>query len=160
MRPFIGALLLGALACAPGGRHPAPAPSQPSRAAALAADSARLASELATGARVVRTVCVACHTEQGPPTKAPPFAMVAMHYRRTSASDGEAVARIVRWVRAPDADSSRLPPMMIRRFGLMPPLPLPDSLLGPAARYVISLGHQGMMGRGGMRGTCPAGCRP
>ena len=141
-------LALGVLACTSAPRAGRPDESHATHAAPAApagADSASLAQELARGEQVVRTTCAACHTLEPPPDKAPPFAMIAMRYRAAAASDDEAIARIVAWVRAPDAERSLLPAMAIERFGLMPPLPLPDSLLRPAARYLLTLGGHGGM---------------
>ena len=80
--------------------------------------------------------------------------MVAMHYRSATADSAEAVARIVSWVRAPAKERSLLPSHAIERFGLMPPLQLPDSALQAAAAYVMSLagGRHGMHGMHGMQG--------
>ena len=132
------------LACSrPAPRHDAPAPAAP-------ASARRAAAQLATGRQVVQTVCLTCHTEQPPMKAAPPFAMIAMHYRGALPDSAAAVARIAGWVRAPARERSLLPPMAVERFGVMPPFVLPDSLLEAAAVYVLSLEHQGMQGMQGM----------
>ncbi len=140
------------------------------RAAAVPASSVRdttRAAVLAQGKQIVTTVCVACHTEQPPPKLAPPLAHVSQRYRMQHGGDREkALARIVAWIKAPAKEKSLMPPMAIERFGLMAPLPLPDSLLHAAAAYVWSLsegdsamagmgpgsGMGGMRGMGNMRG--------
>lgn len=120
-------------------------------------DSAR-ASQLAQGKQLVSTVCVACHTEQPPPKLAPPLAHVSRRYRMMHQGDREkALARIVAWIKAPAKEKSLMPAMAIERFGLMAPLPLPDSQLQAAAAYVWSLSESdstmGTMGSMGGMGT-------
>lgn len=129
-----------------------------SPSAALLSDTTL--AQHATGRRIVEAVCATCHSLQPPPKTAPPLAMIAMHYRRRSAGDAEAIDRMVDWVRAPDAAKSLMPPMVIREFGLMPPQPLPDSLLRAAAAYVMSLQHAMQMRPGerhGMTGRARRG---
>lgn len=120
------------------------------------------AALLAQGKQLVSTVCVACHTEQPPPKLAPPLAHVSRRYRMMHHGDRDkALARIVAWIKAPAKEKSLMPPMAIERFGLMAPLPLPDSMLHAAAAYVWSLsegdttmgpmgGMERMGGMGGM----------
>ena len=103
-------------------------------------------AQLEAGRRVARTLCATCHTEQPPPGKAPPLSMVAMHYRAAATDSADAVARIAAWVSAPAAERSLLPAMAIERFGLMPPLALPDSQRQAVAVYVLSLRPAGMHG--------------
>jgi len=75
------------------------------------------------------------------------------------------VAAISAWVANPSAERSQLPAMAIERFGLMAPLPLPDSSLQAVAEWVWDMydpaagphatgkgGRGGMHGEGGMRG--------
>ncbi|MBA3891133.1 MAG: hypothetical protein H0X64_11455 [Gemmatimonadaceae bacterium] len=68
-----------------------------------------------------------------------------MRYRGTSASTDDAAARMARYIRNPVADSCCSPPwlpaMAIQRFGLMPPLALPHSVLLAAARHILETGH-------------------
>jgi len=69
----------------------------------------------------------------------------------------KALARIVAWIKAPAKEKSLMPAMAIERFGLMAPLPLPDSQLQAAAAYVWSLSESdstmGTMGTMGGMGT-------
>ena len=122
-------------------RRDAPAPVGPAAAQ-------RTVAQLEAGRQVVRTVCLTCHTEQPPMKAAPPFAMIAIHYRGAVPDSVAAVARIAAWVRAPARERSLMPAMAIERFGVMPPLVLPDSLLEAAAVYVLSLERRGMRGMG------------
>ena len=119
-------------------------------ATALAADTTTRSAQLARGKQTVQNVCSVCHTQAAPPTKAPPFPMVAMYYRR-GMTDSAAAAAIVAWVRAPAADRSRLPAMVIQHFGLMPALRLDERTLNDAALYILSLNRMdgmGAMGQG------------
>lgn len=117
------------------------------------ADTTPRSAQLERGKQTVRTVCIACHTLAPPPNKAPPFPMVAMSYGR-GRTDSAAAAAIVAWVRAPAAERSLLPPMVIQRFGLMPALPLDEQQLTDAALYILSLERmEGMNRMGGMGGT-------
>ena len=96
-------------------------------------------TELAEGKRLYETVCVSCHTMDPPPKLAPPMSHVARRYRMSFASEADAVAHIVAYVRKPEAARSKMPPMAIERFGLMPALPLAEPQLRAVARYIWSL---------------------
>lgn len=145
-----------ALGCT-GGHSPAPAPAPPAAQAGAHADSAPMSVSLAAGKRTVETVCGTCHSVEPPHRNAPPFAMIAMHYAMATRDSAEAIERIVRWVREPAVERSLLPPHAIERFGLMPPLPLPEAELRNAAAYVMTLGGHGMgrMGRIGRMRRMP-----
>lgn len=103
---------------------------------------------LAEGKKIFDEVCTQCHTLAPPPKLAPPMAMVAAHLRDAFPEDrgGEeaAVAHILAYAPAPDAERSIMPPHAIQRFGLMAPQDLPPEQLEKVARYVWSLGG-GMM---------------
>ena len=141
MRPLLAAVgVVGvALAC-----HRPPAPTTRAAAPLASTVPAGEPAQLVAGRQIARTLCVACHTEQPPPGKAPPLSMVAMHYRAAATDSADAVARIAAWVSAPAAERSLLPAMAIERFGLMPPLALPDSQRQAVAVYVLSLGPASM----------------
>jgi mono/diheme cytochrome c family protein len=162
-RLFVVAMAAASASCSGAPRRSAlatPAEEPLSRAPVAAVDTTTASARLERGRQTVQTVCSACHTLAPPPTKAPPFPMVAMVYHR-GRSDSAAAAAIVAWVRKPAADRSLLPPMMVQRFGLMPALPLDERTLGDAALYILSLDRMGgMNGMGGMmhgRGMPPAG---
>lgn len=108
--------------------------ARPALAQAVADDS-----RLANGRSIVRSVCAACHSEQPPPKLAPPLTHIATRYREAVPDSAAAIARIVAWIRAPHADRSLMPKMARERWGLMPPLPLPETQLGDAALYVWTL---------------------
>ncbi|MCC6929960.1 MAG: cytochrome c [Gemmatimonadaceae bacterium] len=118
---------------------------------ALAQGDAARAAQLAQGKQLVSTVCAACHTEQPPPKLAPPLSHVSRRYRMLNQGDRDkALARIVAWIKAPAKEKSLMPAMAIERFGLMAPLPLPDSQLQAAAAYVWSLSEGDSTMGGGM----------
>lgn len=94
---------------------------------------------VAEGARVYQARCAMCHALAAPARFAPPMTHVAMHYRQAYPRRGEAVARLADFVRAPAAGRSALPPEALQRWGVMPPLPLPDAELRAVALYVLSL---------------------
>lgn len=66
------------------------------------------------------------------------------------------VAHVVDYVRAPSARKSALPPMAIERWGVMPPLALPDAELRAVATWLWephdpAFPHRGMGAGAGMR---------
>lgn len=137
-------------------RHPALA------CAALLLTAAPLPAQQAesAGEATFRAVCATCHSLQPPALQAPPMAHIARHYLAADTAREAVVQRIVRWVREPAAERSLLPPMARERWGLMPPLQLPEPQLRDVATYVLTLadtpagarpGHM-RHGRGAMRG--------
>lgn len=126
-------------------------------AAALLTCAPVEAQDTVRGEETFRTVCSACHTVQPPPLKAPPMAHVARHYLAADTARSVVMDRLVAWIREPAKDRSLMPAMAIERWGLMPPLALPESQLRDVAAYVLTLARpagpgmgRGMMG-GGMR---------
>jgi cytochrome c len=122
----------------------------PTRAAAPHHAQQSAEAQLALGEQLFQRVCSACHSLEAPPRSAPPMTHVARHYRQAFADPADGVARIVEFVRAPSAEKSVLPAQARERWGLMPPLPLPDAELEAVARYVWQLPapQRGMGGRG------------
>lgn len=140
---------LSALSCTTAA--PPPAATPPAAAVVASADDTLpLSAALAAGKKTVESVCLTCHTTNPPHRTAPPFTMIAMRYRMAAADSADAIERIVSWVREPAIEKSLLPAHVIERFGLMPPLPLPEQELRNAAAYVLTLGRG--HGMGGMRG--------
>jgi mono/diheme cytochrome c family protein len=112
--------------------------------------------QLARGRTVVQTICAACHSEQPPPRLAPPLSQVAMHYRQAVPDSARAIARITEWIEKPAANRSLLPPQAVSRWGLMPPLPIPEDQRRAAALYVWSLGAgKGAAGMAGHHHAMP-----
>lgn len=105
-----------------------------------------------TGREVVEQVCSQCHSMEPPPLAAPPLTHLAAHLRQSFETVDEAVAHVVAYAPAPDAEQSILPSRAVERFGLMPPQPLPEPLLDAATRYIWSLADgEAVMGPRGSR---------
>jgi len=102
---------------------------------AVAADTILLAE----GRQVVRTLCVACHSEQPPAKLAPPLAHISRRYRMVLGNRDSAIVRMTAWVQAPTKERALMPSMAIERFGLMAPFPIPEAQRRAAAAYVWSL---------------------
>lgn len=118
----------------------------------------------ATPAELTTTYCLACHGDgiAGQARLAPPFIMVKMHYQ--SLEKEAFIKTVSSWIKTPDAQKSKMPGA-VRRFGVMPALPLPDDQVAAIANYVYETdfempghGGQGMgkgMGKGrGQGGGC------
>jgi cytochrome c len=149
----LAASLVALVACArsmPGGTGS----PEPAQAAAPHHAQQSAEAQLALGEQLFQRVCSACHSLEAPPRSAPPMTHVARHYRQAFADRADGVARVVEFVRAPSAENSVLPPHARERWGLMPPLSLPDAELEAVAQYVWQLSEpqRGMRG-GGMGRT-------
>lgn len=113
----------------------------------------------ATPAELTTTYCLACHGDgiAGQARLAPPFMMVKMHYQ--SLDKDTFIKTVSSWVKTPDAHRSKMPGA-IRRFGVMPALPLPDAQLAAIAKHLYETdfempGHGGKgMGQGQGGGCC------
>lgn len=83
-----------------------------------------------------KAVCMACHKlDMGPQMVAPPIFGVRDHYLRVHPGKAEFVQAVVDWVQSPD-NSKSLMPGAVRRFNLMPPLPLPEEELQAIASFL------------------------
>ncbi len=125
---------------------PADAPAAPAEAMpapAQAAAGAPAPAPTLSGQEVVEQICSQCHSMEPPPLAAPPLTHLATHLRQVFETEDEAVAHVVAYAPAPNAETSIMPPMAVERFGLMPPQPLPEPLLEAAARYIWSLAAEG-----------------
>lgn len=89
-------------------------------------------------------VCIACHKyERGPAMIAPPAFAIQMHYGDHYGTDESAFRKaIVDWAKAPD-ENKTLMPGAIRKFNVMPPLPLPDEDLDAIAAYLYQADFAG-----------------
>jgi cytochrome c len=130
-----------------GGSATAGAPGPRDGAHVHGASAALAAYDLALGEATYRAVCSACHTIDAPPSAAPPMSHVARHYRDAIPDTDAAVARIAAFVRDPAAERSVLPAHAVERWGLMPPLDLPEEQLRAVAAYVLSLPEDAGMDR-------------
>lgn len=83
-------------------------------------------------------MCMACHKyEHGPNMLAPPAFAIQMHYQERYGEDETGFRKaVVDWAKAPD-EQRTLMPGAIRKFKLMPPLPLPDADLDAIAAYLF-----------------------
>lgn len=89
------------------------------------------------GAERFKAVCMACHKlDRGPEMLAPPVFAVQNHYLRAHPEQDAFVQAVVDWVRSPDIDRS-LMPGAVRRFNLMPPMPLPEHELRAIAKFLF-----------------------
>ena len=104
------------------------------------------------GEEVFNTVCATCHSMDPPMKLAPPMRMVIKHYLDAELEDPWGSLRA--WVAAPDSSRSVLPAHAIEKFGLMPPLVLPEEDLDALIDYLkvqaeVEPAGQGMgMGNG------------
>ncbi len=111
--------------------------------------------------------CLICHgdTQAGQQRLAPPMVMVKRHYQSLSQEEFEKA--VLAWVAKPDAKKSKMPGA-IRRFNLMPALPMPEAELKLIAQYIHKTdfafpGNCGP-GQGGSKkskagqGCCDEGC--
>lgn len=96
--------------------------------------------DLQEGERIYKEICSVCHTMDPPANLAPPMSHVARHLRQSFADEASAVAHVVAFLPAPDAERAIMPEMARERFGLMPAQPLPADLLEAVGRYVWFLG--------------------
>ena len=82
--------------------------------------------------------CYACHnpnTESHGDILAPPFKAVKMHYNREYDTKEDFVKAIVNWVQNPEEDKA-LMFGAVKRFKVMPKLPLPTKNLEKIANYI------------------------
>ena len=77
------------------------------------------------GKTVYEKVCITCHNYLPPPKNAPPMIGVSGHYHQTFTDRDQAVSHIANFIQQPTKEKSKLPPMAINTWGLMPPLALP-----------------------------------
>ncbi len=89
------------------------------------------------GEEVFKTTCATCHTLDPPMDKAPPMRMVIKHYLDADLEDPW--GRLRSWIASPDSSRSVLPAHAIERFGLMPPLVLPEEDLDALMDYLKGL---------------------
>ncbi len=115
----------------------------------------------ATPAELTATHCLACHGDgvAGQPRLAPPFLMVKMHYQ--SLDQDAFIKTVSSWIKTPDAHKSKMPGA-VRRFGVMPALPLPEAQVAAIAKYVYETDFKmpGQGGKGmGQGGGCCNSCK-
>jgi len=90
------------------------------------------------GYTLMKNNCYACHnpnTTSHDDIIAPPFKAVKMHYNREYDTKEDFVAAMVNWVQNPEEDKA-LMFGAVRRFNVMPKLPLPTQDLKKIATYI------------------------
>ncbi len=109
------------------------------------------------GMALAEKYCLACHTLKPARGKveglaAPPFPGVVMHYKKAYPKKEDFIKAFVNYVPKPDSAKSVMPGA-IERFGLMPPMPIPeDSVRLIAATLYDRFGHMKHNRRRGMHG--------
>lgn len=88
-----------------------------------------------SGKQVYESLCMACHSIEGPATVAPPIFAVKNHVVQVYPERDDFIKRVVEWVKAPDVDDP-LMPGAVRKFGLMPAMPLADAELTAVAEFL------------------------
>jgi len=87
------------------------------------------------GKTLFDALCVSCHKTAGPPETAPPIFAVIHHVKAVYPDKEGFVDQVVEWVKAPNPDLA-LMPGAVRRFGLMPQLPIAESDVRKIAEYL------------------------
>jgi cytochrome c551/c552 len=90
------------------------------------------------GYTLMKNNCYACHnpnTESHDDILAPPFKAVKMHYNREYDNKKDFVDAMVNWVQNPEEDKA-LMFGAIKRFKVMPKMPLPTEDLEKIATYI------------------------
>ncbi len=90
-----------------------------------------------TAYALVQQNCYVCHFEKPNPDKrdqmiAPPMSNVQQHYKSTYTDREDFIKAVVSWANHPSEENSMMPGS-VRRFGLMPPLPIGDDKLSQIA---------------------------
>ncbi|MCF6280145.1 MAG: c-type cytochrome [Flavobacteriaceae bacterium] len=94
--------------------------------------------EKSKGYTLMKNNCYVCHnpnTASHDDILAPPFKAVKMHYNRAYSTKEEFVNAMVNWVQNPEEDKA-LMFGAVKRFKVMPKLPLPTKDLEKIATYI------------------------
>ncbi|NHQ60416.1 cytochrome c [Chlorobium sp. BLA1] len=101
-----------------------------------------------SGEAIFNRNCSVCHSVAPPPKSAPPIIPLSNRYHLQFHTKKEGVNHIVAYLKAP-SKAKAVDPQAITRFGLMPPLRLPDAELSAVAEWVWDQYNPNMgMGRG------------
>lgn len=107
----------------------------------LTSQAAQADNDVEQGEKLYKTYCLACHGNTGgmdmSKRVAPPIIAVRMHYLGPYPDKNEFVAAIVNWLEKPD-ESKTLMPGAIRKFKLMPPVPVARDAAEKIATYVYA----------------------
>lgn len=88
------------------------------------------------GKAVYDKVCVACHNYMPPPKNAPPMIGISGHYHQAFSDKNQAMNHIQKYLAQPSAEQSKLPPMAVNAWGLMPPQALSESEAQAVAYWI------------------------
>jgi hypothetical protein len=94
-----------------------------------------LSSEAIEGKKLYPT-CHVCHDQTMDPPLGPPMWGVQRRYKRDTIDDEDFVTSMVAFVKKPTLESAKHD-MAIEQMGLMPALPLPDTMLKNIAAYIL-----------------------
>lgn len=91
------------------------------------------------GAEKFQQLCSSCHVAEGQGKIAPPMFGIVDHVKRAHPNREDFINYIVNWVPYPDA-SKALMPGAVKKFGVMPALPFPESDLRIVAEFLYDNG--------------------
>ncbi|MCP3690397.1 MAG: c-type cytochrome [Gammaproteobacteria bacterium] len=104
-------------------------------AIAFSANGNALSPAAETGKQVFAT-CNACHDQALNPPKGPPMWGVQRRYKKHSPDDEAFVENVVNFVKSPSLERA-LNSQAVAQLGLMPAMPMPDSMLRNIAAYIL-----------------------
>ena len=108
--------------------------SEESSAAIAKKEAAEAA--LKEGEAIYRKSCQSCHSLSPPAKSAPSIIALASQYRARYSKKAGAVADMASFMKAPAVEKSILGAGTFERFGLMPPVTLPDDELEKVAGWL------------------------
>lgn len=97
------------------------------------------AKEIHPGKELMETYCFSCHMPPGSVSHddriGPPMKAVKMHYKEDGVSKEEFIKQIQQWINSPSEENARMHGAL-DKFGVMPPLPLPNDISSQIADYM------------------------
>lgn len=91
------------------------------------------------GKAVYDRSCAICHSYDPPPKMAPPINNLSRQYHLVSKDRKKAIARMVDFLKKP-AKEKAIDPKVFDRWGLMPPMDLPDDELNAVSYWMWEIG--------------------
>ena len=89
------------------------------------------------GKELYETYCISCHQyEKQDNMVAPPVFALKDHYVRAYSDKGELKQAMISFIVKPREKNAHMPGA-IRKFGLMPPMPLPEEDLSAIVDYIV-----------------------
>ncbi len=80
--------------------------------------------------------CNVCHNPEMNPPLGPPMWGVQRRYKKNTIDDEDFISSMVSFVKAPTIEKA-IHDEALKQLGLMPPMPLPDSMLQKIATYIL-----------------------